>query len=62
MMPLGGHLLPICFAVLGHGFPVLVDEPIEHVEEDCVWVLHSNWLIRFTNCLGEIRKEDISQG
>ena len=32
-MPLGGHSLPIHFAIFGRGLPVLVDEPIEHVEE-----------------------------
>jgi hypothetical protein len=52
-MPLGGHLLSICFAIFGRGFPVLVDEPIKHVEENHVRVL---------NCLGKIHKENISQG
>ena len=61
-MPLGSHSLPICFTVLGCGLPVLVDEPIKHVEEDCVWVLHSNLLVSFANCLWEICKEDIGQG
>ena len=61
-MPLGSHSLPICFTVFGHGLPVLVNEPIKHVDKDRVWVLHSNWLIRFMNCLGEICNEDIGQG
>ncbi len=61
-MPLGGHLLPIPFVVFGRGLPVLVNESIDHVEEDYVRVLHLNWLVHFVNCLGEIREEDIGQG
>jgi hypothetical protein len=30
-MPVGGHLLPILFAIFGRCFAVLCDEPVEHV-------------------------------
>ena len=54
--------MPIHFAVFGRGLPVLVHEPIKHLEADCVWILHLNWLARFANRLGDIREEDIGQG
>ena len=61
-MPLGSHLLPICFAIFGHGFPLLVGEPIKHVEENRVRVLHPDWFVRFANCLGNFCKENLGKG
>ncbi len=49
-MPGGSHSLPIFFAILGHGMPVLHDEPVKHVEKDSVWLFHADWCIYFTNC------------
>jgi hypothetical protein len=49
-MPVGGHSLPIIFAIFGRFFAILLDEPVEHVEEDGVWLFHANWLVRLANC------------
>ncbi len=61
-MPFGGHPLPICFAIFGRGFAILLDEPLEHVEKYHVWVLHPDWLVCLTNCLGKIREEHVGKG
>ena len=58
-MPVGGHSLPILFAIFGRCLAVLLDEPVEHVQKDCVWLFHTDWLIRFTNCFWEICEENI---
>ena len=67
-MPLGGYLLPICFAIFNHGFlvktwfPLFVNEPTKHVKENRVWVLHPNWVIHFANYLEKICKKNIGDG
>ena len=33
-VPIGGHALPVCLAILGRRLTVLVDEPEEEVNED----------------------------
>jgi hypothetical protein len=45
-MPGGIHSL----LIFGCCFPVLCDEPVEHVEKDSVWLFHADWLTCFTNC------------
>jgi hypothetical protein len=32
-MPISGHTLPVCFAILGCCFTVVVDKPHEHIDE-----------------------------
>jgi hypothetical protein len=61
-MPFGGHPLPICFAIFGRGFAVLLNEPLEHVEKYRVWVLHPDRLVCLLNCLGKICEENIGKG
>ena len=48
-MPVCGHLLPIIFAIYGCCFAILLDEPVEHVEEDGVRLFHVNWLVHLAN-------------
>ncbi len=33
-VPISGHALPVCLAILGHHLTVLVDEPEEEVNKD----------------------------
>ncbi len=49
-MPVGSHSLSIIFAIFSHCFTIFFNEPVEHVEEDGVWLLHANWLVRLANC------------
>ena len=49
-MPVGGHSLSILFAIFGRRFAIFLGEPVEHVEEDGVRLLHANWLVRLANC------------
>ncbi len=37
-MPIGGHLLPVCFAILSCHFAVVVNKPQENIGKDNIWL------------------------
>jgi hypothetical protein len=43
-MPVGGHALPVCFAVLGHCLAVMSNELLTHVDKDNVWLMEMTLL------------------
>ncbi len=60
-MPVGGHLLLVLFVVLGCRLPILANKPVEHVEEDSVWLFHVDGLVGFANQFEELGEEDVQE-
>ncbi len=40
-VPIGGHALPVCLAILGRHLTILVDEPEEEVDEDDIGLVEA---------------------
>jgi hypothetical protein len=60
-MPVGGHPLSVLFVVLGHCLPILSNKPVEHVEEDSVWLFHADGFVGLANLFGELGEEDVRE-
>ncbi len=60
-MPVGGHPLSVLFAVLSRRLPILANKPVNHVEEDSVWLFHVDGLVGFANRFGELGEEDVQE-
>ncbi len=61
-MPIGSHLLPVCFAILGHCFAVVVDKPQEHIDKDDIWLAEAPLLEGGAHLQQEGIKENIGEG
>jgi hypothetical protein len=69
-MPVGGHPLAICIAIFRRRRTVVLREPLEHVDEDNVWLAeaplleggtHTNrYGIKENVCEGSIHGDDVS--
>ncbi len=60
-LPVGGHLLPIIFAIIGCRFSILLDEPVEHVEEDGVRFFHPNCLYVWRIAFGRFARKTLER-
>jgi hypothetical protein len=61
-VPIGGHALPVCLAVLGCCLTVLVDKPEEEVDKDDVRLAEAPLLEVSTHLGQHGLKEDVGEG
>jgi hypothetical protein len=61
-VPIGGHALPVCLAILSCCLTVLVDEPEEEINEDSIRLAEASLLEGSTHLGQHGLKEDVGKG